>query len=105
MHPQGTGEVSGFSALLFGLQNHALLLLAGLCPADVLSQVCAYVIYNLSLSLDWVRAHVSLPPLANSPHLGSAEAMDSHSLGSPLTAFSHVCTHLLLATSKPVLES
>lgn len=77
MQRQGTGEVSGFSPS-FGLQNHALLLLAGLCPADVLSHICVYVIYNLSLSLDCVRAHVSLPPLANSPHLGSAEAMDSH---------------------------
>lgn len=46
MPSHGTEDVSSFSNS-FGLQSHTLHLPSGLCPTDIVSQVCAYVTSDL----------------------------------------------------------
>lgn len=105
MEPQGTGEVSGFSSYLVSrtMPSPPGWVLSCWC----ISHICAYVIYDLSLFFGLGQSPCLPYPLANSPYLGSAVAMGSHSLEYLPTVFSHVCTDLLhrgpLATSKPVL--
>ena len=70
MQTHGIGEISWFSST-FGLQNHSLLILAGLC-LGVFSQVCAYVIYDLVSFFGFGQSPCLQLPLTNSSHLGSA---------------------------------
>lgn len=73
MQPHGGGK---FQSSPVPLVSRATSFPSWLCPTGVVSQACAWIIYDL-ISLDLARAHVSLPPLVHWLHLSSVGTKDS----------------------------